>query len=313
MDTLQAMRTFVKVAEAGGFSEAARRLDIAPPQVTRAVQELEARIGTRLFHRTTRRVRLTDAGERYLQTAVRSLSELEEIEAVLRGEASGEVSGTLRLTMPVALGTRYIVPLLAEFRARHPRLRLDLDFCDHAVDPVSRGFDAALRVSTRLADSSLGARRIATSPAVIAAAPAYLARHGRPVTMDDLRRHCILEVPTDRHPTTTLRIVKGDVEAAEPIRANSAEALKGFAVAGLGLIQSPAFILADELADGRLVRVLENAAMGEYVVSVVFPDRVSMPMRLRRLIDHLAAGLSSLSSTSHTVGRDSPVRGALAA
>lgn len=313
MDTLQAMRTFVKVAEAGGFSEAARRLDVAPPQVTRAVQELEARIGTRLFHRTTRRVRLTDAGERYLQTATRSLSELEEMEAVLRGEASGEVSGTLRLTMPVALGTRYIVPLLAEFRARHPRLRLDLDFCDHAVDPVSRGFDAALRVSTRLADSSLGARRIATSPAVIAAAPAYLARHGVPRTLDDLRNHCVLEVATERHPANGLHLVKGGVEAAEPIRANSAEALKGFAVAGLGLIQSPAFILADELSEGRLVRVLDDAALGEYVVSVVFPDRVSMPLRLRRLIDHLAAGLGSLSSASRAAIRDTPVRAALAA
>lgn len=308
MDTLQAMRAFVKVAEAGGFSEAARRLDVAPPQVTRAVQELEARIGTRLFHRTTRRVRLTDAGERYLQTASRSLSELEEMEAVLRGEASGEVSGTLRLSMPVALGTRYIVPLLAEFRARHPRLRLDLDFCDHPVDPVSRGFDAALRVSTRLADSSLGARRIATSPAVIAAAPAYLAQHGMPVTTDDLRQHVVLEVPTDRHAASVLRVVKGGDELAEPIRANSAEALKGFALAGLGLIQSPAFVLADELASGRLVRVLPEFPLGEYAVSVVFPDRVSMPMRLRRLIDHLAAGLATLSAMPDELGRAGPGR-----
>ncbi|MBX3607371.1 MAG: LysR family transcriptional regulator [Piscinibacter sp.] len=299
MDTLDAMKTFVKVAEAGAFAEAARRLDLAPPQVTRAVKALEARIGTRLFHRTTRRIKLTDAGERYLLTAARALSDLEEMEAVLRGESSGDVSGTLRLTMPVALGTRYIVPLLAEFRARHPRLRLDLDFCDHAVDPVSRGFDAALRVSSSLPDSSLGVRRVAASAAVIAASPGYLARHGTPATVECLRDHQVLEVPTDRRPAGALRVVKGDAEATEVIRANSAEALKGFAVAGMGLIRSPAFVLADELADGRLVRILADVPLGEYAVSVVFPNRTLMPLRLRRLIDHLAAGLATLSPGRH--------------
>lgn len=295
MDTLQAMKTFIQVAEAGGFAAAARRLDMAPPQVTRAVKALEARIGARLLHRTTRQVRLTEAGERYLQAAGRSLAELEEVEAALRGESSGEVSGTLRLTMPVTLGTRHLVPLLAQFRARHPRLKLDLDFCDHPVDPVSRGFDAAVRVSTRLADSSLGARRIATSPAVLAAAPAYLERHGTPATPEDLQAHPVLQVPSERGPAGGLRLVKGAPEATEAIRANSAEALKGFAVAGLGLIQAPAFVVADELAQGRLLRVLADVPLGEYVVSVVFPHRTLMPARLRRLIDHLADGLASLS------------------
>lgn len=298
MDTLQAMKTFIQVAEAGGFAEAARRLDVAPPQVTRAVKALEARIGTRLLHRTTRQVRLTEAGERYLQAAGRSLAELEELEAALRGESSGEVSGTLRLTMPVTLGTRHLVPLLAQFRARHPRLKLDLDFCDHPVDPVSRGFDAAVRVSTRLADSSLSARRIAASPAVLAAAPAYLERHGVPATVEDLRAHPVLQVPSERGPAGGLRLVTGAPEATEVIRANSAEALKGFAVAGLGLIQAPAFVVADELSLGRLVRVLADVPLGEYVVSVVFPHRTLMPARLRRLIDHLADGLAALSQTS---------------
>lgn len=313
MDTMQAVRIFIEVAEAGGFAEAARRLDVAPPQVTRAVKALEARIGTRLFHRTTRQVKLTDAGDRYLVTASRWLAELDELEAVLRGEASGEVSGTLRLTMPVALGTRYIVPLLAEFRTRHPRLKLDLDFCDHPVDPVSRGFDAAVRVSTRLADSSLSARRIATSPVVLAAAPSYLARHGAPTTLEDLRSHQVLEVPSDRSHAAALRVVKGDVEVTESIRANSAEALKGFAIAGLGLIQSPAFVLADELANGRLVRVLADVPLGEYAVSVVFPNRTLMPLRLRRLIDHLAGGLASLSPQADVVHPGGAAAQALAA
>lgn len=296
MDTLDAMKIFVKVAEANSFAEAARRLDVAPPLVTRAIQSLEARVGTRLFHRTTRRVTLTEAGERYLGTASRALAEIDELESALRGETSGEVSGTLRLTMPVALGTRYLVPLLAEFKASHPRLRLDLDFCDHPVDPVSRGFDAAVRVATRLGDSALMARRVASSPVVLAAAPSYLASRGVPATLDALGAHQVLEAASERN---ALRVVGGGGERAEDaIKANSAEALKGFAVAGLGLVRAPAFALADELARGQLVRVLPDAALGEYVVSVVFPNRTMMPLRLRRLIDHLTRGLEPLSRAS---------------
>lgn len=194
MDSIEAMKAFIEVAGTSSFSGAARRLDVAPAVVTRAVQMLEARVGLRLFNRTTRRVVLTEAGERYLNTATRTLGELDEMESALRGEASGEVSGTLRLSMPVALGTRYLVPLLAEFRLRHPKLRLDLDFCDHLVDPAARGFDAAVRVSTKLADSSLIARRIAASPVVLAASPAYLASHGVPAGLEDLRNHHVLEV-----------------------------------------------------------------------------------------------------------------------
>jgi DNA-binding transcriptional LysR family regulator len=295
MDTLDAMKAFVNVAHAGRFSEAARRLDVAPAHVTRAVQVLEARIGQRLLNRTTRKVSLTDAGARYLAAAERTLAELDEMEGTLRGEASGEVRGTLRLTMPVALGTRHIVPLLADFKLRHPALRLDLDFCDHPVDPVSRGFDAAIRVSTRLADSSLAARRVAASAVVIAASPLYLARHGRPATVDDLRDHQVLAVAAHGTHVGHLRVV-GSGSLAEAIRANSAEALKGFALAGLGLMRSPEFAVAEELADGRLVRVLENIPLGEYAITVVFPNRSLMPLRLRHLIDHLARGLANLDA-----------------
>lgn len=289
MDTLDAMRAFVKVAEAGSFTEAARRLDVATPMISRAVQALEARVGTRLFHRTTRRVSLTDAGQRYLGTAVPALVELDELEAALRGEAQGEVSGSLRLTMPVLLGVRYLVPLLSDFQARHPRVRLDLDFCDHLVDPVARGFDAAFRVSTTLEDSALAMRRIAACPVVLAAAPHYLARAGAPASLDALAGHPLLEVAAGR--------VRPQAASAAPVRANSVEALKGFAVAGLGVIRAPAFSVMEELEAGQLVRLLPEADLGEYVVSVVFANRHLMPLRLRRLIEHVAQGLAAFPAT----------------
>lgn len=300
MDTLDAMKVFLRVADAGGFAVAARQMDLTPASVTRAVQSLEERVGMRLLQRTTRSVRLTQTGERYLQTVRRMLVEIEEIEDALRHERSSEVSGTLRLSMPVALGTRHLVPLLAQFKQQHPRLRMDLDFSDGPVDLVEQGFDAAIRVSTQLADSSLSARRIGSSPVVISASPAYLQRHGAPVTLDDLQRHHCLQYVHQK---------AGRNGVPEPqIRANSGEALRGLAVAGLGLIQTPAFLVADELADGRLLRVLPRLDLGEYVVSVVFAERSLMPLRLRCLIDHLAGRLGDLGTPAR-VARAAPARG----
>lgn len=313
MDTLDAMKVFRRVAEVGGFAEAARQLDLAPASVTRAVQSLEERTGLRLLHRTTRSMRLTESGERYLQMVRRALTEIEAVEDALRGERTREVSGTLRLSMPVALGTRYLVPLLAQFKAEHPQLRMDLDFSDGPVDVLGQGFDAAIRVSMRLADSSLNARSIGSSPVVIAASAAYLQRAGTPRTLEDLRKHQMLEYSHQQGELTGgLRLVGSEREAApaSSIRANSGEALKGFAIAGLGLVQAPTFLLADELADGRLERLLPQVPLGEYIISIVFPERAFLPQRTRRLIDHLAARLGTAFGVANSVA---PISKALAA
>ena len=295
MDKLEAMRMFVRVAEAGGFAEAARQLNVAPPTMTRAVQALEERLRMRLFSRTTRRVRLTEAGERYLHTVRRTLAEIEGVEEDLRQEHAGGIAGTLRLSMPVTLGTRHLVPLLAEFKRQHPNLRMDLDFSDSAVDVVGQGFDAAIRVTTKLSDSALNARRIGTSPVVITASPAYLQRNGTPASLEELGSHQILQYAhKGAYAPGALRIVGLEQPTESPIRTNSGDALKGFAVAGLGLIRTPAFVVADELADGRLARVVPHIGLGEYEISVVFPGRTFMPQRTRRLIDYLAAHLGGL-------------------
>lgn len=284
MDTLDAMKVFVRVADTGGFAQAARQLDLAAGSVTRAVQALEGRLGVRLFHRTTRSVRLTDSGERYLQTARRALADLEVVEDLLRRERSAEVAGTLRLTMPVVLGVQHIVPLLAEFVHQHPRLRLDLHFDDAPVDIVAAGFDAAVRVATELPDSLLTARRIASSPIVACGAPRYLARHGLPQDRAALARHRTLQYAHQ----------PADGVAAPTVRANNAAALKGFAIAGHGLVQAPAYLVADDIARGALVQVLADTPLGDYAIHVVFAGRAFVPLRLRVLIDFLAARLGNL-------------------
>lgn len=290
MDTLEAMRIFVRVADTANFAEAARQLDLAPATVTRAVQALEQRLSTRLFHRSTRSVRLTDDGQRYLDAARPALSELFAAEDAVRSARARQVSGTLRMTMPTGLGTRFIVPLLAEFRDRHPELRLDLDFSDAAMDLVAAGFDAAIRVATQLPDSSLAARRIATSPAVITGAPSYLARHGMPQSLADLLQHVCVQYAN--HFGSQGEAPLGAVAA--PVRVNSGDAMKSFAVAGHGLVRTPAFVVQDELASGRLVQVLPQIDLGEFVIHVLFAERHFMPLRLRHLIDFLGSRLGAL-------------------
>jgi DNA-binding transcriptional LysR family regulator len=195
--------------------------------------------------------------------------------------------------MPVALGVQHIVPLLAEFKRAHPKLRMDLDFSDSVVDLLGDGYDAAIRVSARLADSSLSARRIGSSPMVISASPDYLRRHGMPQHLSELVRHqrlCYSQQPVES--MVPLGRTASDVPA--DIRVNNGDALKAFALAGMGLIQTPAFVVSDDLASGRLVRVLPGEHLGDYQISVVFPERAFMPLRTRRLIEYLAANLSDL-------------------
>jgi DNA-binding transcriptional LysR family regulator len=291
MDTLDAMKIFVRVADTANFAETARQLDVAPATVTRAVQSLERRLSARLFHRSTRSVRLTDDGRRYLDAAKLALTELLAAEDAVRSTRARQVVGTLRLTMPTALGTRFIVPLLAEFRERHPELHLDLDFSDGAMDLVASGFDAAIRVATQLPDSSFAARRIATSPAVITGAPSYLARHGMPQNLADLMQHVQVQYAHPFGPPGPLAAGP----AAAPVRVNSGDALKSFALAGHGLVRTPAFVVADELASGRLVQVLPQVDLGEFVVHVLFAERNLMPLRLRHLIDFLSSRLGPLA------------------
>lgn len=290
MDTLEAMRIFVRVADTANFAEAARQLDIAPATVTRAVQALEQRLSARLFHRSTRSVRLTDDGQRYLDAARPALTGLFAAEEAVRATRARQVAGSLRLTMPAGLGTRYIVPLLAEFRERHPELRLDLDFSDVAMDLIAAGFDAAIRVATQLPDSALAARRIASSPAVITGAPSYLARHGTPQSLGDLMQHVCVQYANQFGPPEGA----GLASPAAPVRVNSGDALRSFAVAGHGLVRTPAFVVADELASGRLVQVLPQLDLGEFTVHVLFAERHFMPLRLRHLIDFLGARLGRL-------------------
>src|SRR5690606_6801626 len=187
MDKISGMRVFIAVAEAGGFAPAARQLGLSPPAVTRAIAALEERIGTRLLHRTTRLVKLTEAGARFLVDARRILAEIEEAEAAAAGDHA-RPRGLLTVTAPVLFGRMHVAPVVLDFLELHPEVSVRLLLLDRVTDLLDEGIDVALRIA-HLPDSSLNAVRVGSVRRVACAAPAYLDRRGTPVVPADLAGH----------------------------------------------------------------------------------------------------------------------------
>lgn len=294
MDRYEEMRTFVEVSR-HGVNGASRRMRIAPSAVSRRVKDLEARLGATLLTRTGRRMMLTDAGDAYLDSAKRILGEVDEAEAKVR-DAQGELSGQIRVAAPLSFGLSYVAPALNEFLTLHPGVTLGLDLNDRRVDVLREGFDLAIRVGT-LADSALVARRIGGCPFVVAASPGWAEENGEPSRPDDLKGVQGLCYAAKPHPETWAwkgeRGSQGEVRVEARVTASNGDALRDAAIAGLGVLCEPRFILADALRDGRLVRLLEAYDWGEVGAYALWPPRDYVPALLRAVIDHLAAALKA--------------------
>ncbi|HYF17348.1 MAG TPA: LysR family transcriptional regulator [Ramlibacter sp.] len=292
MNSLQQLAAFAATARHGSFAAAAREAGSAPSTLAKAVGRLEQALGVRLFHRTTRQVSLTPDGERLYARCQRLLVEVDELQA----EASGvraQVTGVLRIDLPIVLGRRFVLPMLGELSRRHPGLAFDVRLQDAYVDLVKEGVDAAVRIG-ELKDSSLVARRIGSQSLVLVASPAYLAARGSPRRLDQLGGHDALVFrlpssgrdrpwqfrqkgrPVDLHPPTRLRISEG-------------EGLVQAALLGLGLAQVPDYFVRDELARGELVEVLPNLRPAAMPVSLVYPAARLVPQRVRVLAEALQA------------------------
>jgi DNA-binding transcriptional LysR family regulator len=290
MAGLQAYLAFAETIKRGGFAGAARELGLSPSAVAKSITRLEAELGVRLFHRTTRTVALTSEGH---ELAERCHRIVEEVEA-LRDEAAGtraEPSGTLRLNVPITFGRCVIVPKLAELVRRHPAITLEVGFSDRFVDLVGEGLDAAVRIGP-LADSSLVARPFASQSLVVCAAPAYLRRNGTPSAPEALDRHaCLLfRMPTSGRPRPWQFARKGrrrEFTPATTVVFNDGEALVAAAVAELGLVQVPDYMAADALAAGQMVEVLKPWRPSPAPILLVYPSARRVTPRLRALIDIL--------------------------
>ena len=285
------MRVFVRAASDGSLAAAGRSLGMSQTMVTKHVVALEARLGVRLLHRSTRRLTLTEAGRHYRDACGRILAEIEEAEQVAVAGQS-EPTGLLRVNVPVSFGTMQVAPLLAEFSDRYPRITLDVGLDDRLVDLIEEGWDLAVRIGT-LQDSTLVARRLAPCRTVVCAAPAYLEAHGIPRCVADLVAHnCLGYTLSDRFGADRWRFGDDGVVATTvsgTLRMNNGDALRMAALAGLGVIYQPTFLVADELRAGRLTALtLDHPTMDAGHVYAVFrPDR-HLPPKSRALIDFLA-------------------------
>jgi DNA-binding transcriptional LysR family regulator len=290
MENLTDLAVFVRVVELGSFTAAANALEISKAAVSKYVYRLEQRLSARLLHRTTRRLTMTEAGEALFHRSVTALSELADAEQEV-ARLAGTPRGHLRVTAPVYFGERHIAPLLHKFRKRYPDITLDLDFDNRFIDLVKERFDLALRI-TALADSSLVARPLAPCPQVVCAAPAYLARQGRPETPGDLRDHDCLSYSLDRTPKEwRFRSARGRwiaVNVKGSIRCNNDIALKQAMLDGLGLRQIPRFIVESEIAQGKLVEVLHEYESPPLNIYAVYATRHNLSPKVRVFVDFLA-------------------------
>ena len=292
LDRLTGLEVFAKVAAAGSLSAAARALGMSQTMVTKHIAALEARLGAKLFHRTTRRLSITEAGRSYLESSERILAEIEAADAAVAADRV-EPRGMLRINAPVSFGTRQIAPLLAEFAARYPRTSVELGLNDRLVDLAEEGWDLAIRIGN-LSDSSLIARRIAPCRIVVCAAPSYLEARGIPPTVSSLSAHnCLGYTLSQRTPVDRWTFgARGEVSVrvSGNLRANNGDALLAGALAGQGIIHQPSFIVADDLRAGRLVALTldhPNVELGG-IYAVYLPDR-HPPAKVRAFIDFIAA------------------------
>jgi DNA-binding transcriptional LysR family regulator len=293
MDRFRELETFLAVAEEGAFNGAARRLRLSPPAVTRLVTGLEERLGVQLFTRTTRRVALTEAGARLREDAQRILAELEEAETAAAG-ARAAPRGHLALTAPLLFGQRYVAPILRAWLDAHPEMTASALFVDRNVSLLNEGLDLALRIG-ELPDSSLAARRVGAVRRVVVAAPAYLARHGRPRMPADLAHHRLIYGSTvDERPAWTFSRGgrRQHLRLVPTLSLNNLEAAIAAAEEGWGIARALSYQVAGALTEGRLVELLADADDAVLPVHLLHAERRRPAAKIRSFIDFAAARLA---------------------
>lgn len=292
MDRLLSMRVFEKVVDEGGFAAAARALDMSPPVVTRLVADLENHLGTRLLQRTTRRQSLTEAGHAYLSRVRGILQEVEEAESIASAHTS-ELAGVLRVHAPPVLASYAVAPVLAGFRAEHPRIRIELDV-ESPRDPPIEDYDITLLGTDASFDASVVARTVVETETILVASPEYVRRRGAPSAPEQLRDHDVLRLVVPGVRTRTMRCWRPgkphaavEVDIAPVVMANHTDTLLRAAFDGAGITSVSIDLVAPYLAGGQLVRVLHPWITGRLAMYAALPSRKFIPRRSQVFLDYL--------------------------
>ena len=292
MDRFRQLEVFVEVAQAQGFAVAARRLNLSPPAVTRAVAQLEARLGVALLTRTTRHVRMTEAGRRYLEDARQILSAIEVADAQAGG-VDAEPRGALVVTAPVLFGRKFVLPGIVDFLERYPLMQVDALLLDRVVNLVEEGVDVGVRIG-ELPDSSMRAIRVGSVRMLVLAAPGYLEKHGAPNAPEDLSRHCLIASRAGSF-SPTWRFRSGRRERGQVIaprlNVTSNDAALDAALSGFGITRLLSYQVAEELRDERLQILLEDYELPSQPVHIVHRESRRGSTASRALIDLLAEWL----------------------
>jgi DNA-binding transcriptional LysR family regulator len=290
MDRLSEMEAFVRVVELGGFTDAARKMNVSKSAVSKHVAALEARLGARLLNRTTRRVSPTEIGLAYFDRASRVLADALEADA-MASAMQATPKGELRVSGPLSFGVRHLAPAVAEFLTAYPEVSARVTLDDRFVELVSEGFDVAIRVGA-LPDSSLMAKKLGESALLLIASPAYLAAKGAPRAVDDLADHDLLHYSNLSSGNVWKLTGPGGAErqvrASGRLTFNNGDALLCAAQRGLGIALSPAFICADAAREGRVVEILPENRPAPVGVWAVYPAGRFLQPKLRVFIDFLA-------------------------
>ena len=292
MNRLEAMQIYVRVAEQASFTRTAESLGLPKASVSNAVQQLEAALGTRLLHRTTRKVRMTQDGQAYYERCKDLLADLDELNSLFQRNEQA-LRGRIRVDMSSGMARKHVLPQLPQFLAAHPQIEIELSSTDRYVDLVREGFDCVVRAGS-LSDSSLVARPLGRYTCISCASPDYLARHGTPRTPADLAGHRLIhyvstlgarssgfELPDGQGGYTSV-----DMEGA--VTVNSSEAYEAACLAGIGLIQVPESGVREHLAAGRLVEVLPRLRPEPMPLSLLYAHRRHLPRRVRAFMDWMA-------------------------
>ncbi len=294
MQNLTDIAVFVQVVDSGSFTAAAERLALTRSVVSKYISRLEDRLKVRLLNRTTRRLSLTEAGQIFYERSQFGLGEIEAAEAEV-AKLQATPSGRLKISAPMSFGILHIAPAMAEFQTRHPEVQLDMSLDDRQVDLVEEGFDVAIRIA-ELPDSSMVATPLAPCHHVVCASSDYVERYGAPRTPDDLRKHNILSYRYQDSPNEW-RFLSPDgryssVPVTGSIEMNNSLALRQAVLGGAGIMLTPTFIVGEDIAAGRLLRLLPDYRAKEVTIYAVYAGRRHLTPKVRAFIDYMKQRLS---------------------